>query len=176
MAAFSPLDSRFDRFLYATALENDGLPVSVLSVLARQDLDPWVEAERLAALPREQAVNNLAATIRRCCDRALAPAAAGATASALLELLPMRAHADTRRHDRDEPIPLWLVYGIFMFMMAISTNAGLQPGKNRDHQSGQAAITQTTKAPSDETLRMPPERANMTPSPIPAAEQRGLVP
>jgi hypothetical protein len=65
VAVFSPLDKRYDRFLYASVLERDGLPVSVLSALTQQSLDPWEEATRLAGLPRDQAIDSLAATIYR---------------------------------------------------------------------------------------------------------------
>lgn len=45
--ATSALDSRFDPFLYAAVREGtDGAPLTVLSVLARLDIDPWEEAAR----------------------------------------------------------------------------------------------------------------------------------
>ena len=54
----------FDAFLYATVGENaEGLPLSVVSVLARADLDPWKAAARYVALPEETAVHDLAALI-----------------------------------------------------------------------------------------------------------------
>ena len=50
-------------FLYAAAaVERSDMELTVLSALARQGLDPWREAERLANLPRSTAANELART------------------------------------------------------------------------------------------------------------------
>ena len=62
--ATSALESRFDAFLYAAVREDpDGTPLTVLSVLARLDIDPWEEAAKLAQLPGEAAARALAAVI-----------------------------------------------------------------------------------------------------------------
>lgn len=45
--------------------EDNGSELSVLSAFARLDLDPWQEAGRLASLPRNDAVTDLAATLAR---------------------------------------------------------------------------------------------------------------
>lgn len=59
-AAPSTLDSRFAPFLFATILEGPGdTPVTVVSLLARRDVDPWEEAARLARLPRQVAAGKL---------------------------------------------------------------------------------------------------------------------
>jgi hypothetical protein len=51
----------FDAFLYASISEDArGMPLSVLSVLARFDVDPWDEAANLAHLSRESATQRLA--------------------------------------------------------------------------------------------------------------------
>jgi hypothetical protein len=45
--------TEFDEFLYAPiAEESNGMLLSVLSALARLNVDPWDEASRLARLPR----------------------------------------------------------------------------------------------------------------------------
>jgi hypothetical protein len=52
--------SEFNDFLYATIYhDQEGTALSVLSALARQDLDPWVEAARLSQLPEETAVKQV---------------------------------------------------------------------------------------------------------------------
>jgi hypothetical protein len=44
--------SEFDDFLYAPIVEGgNGMVLSVLSALARVNVDPWDEAARLARLP-----------------------------------------------------------------------------------------------------------------------------
>lgn len=56
--------SPFDDFLFAyIADEESGQNLTVVSALARLDIDPWVEAARLAELPRESAIEELAAII-----------------------------------------------------------------------------------------------------------------
>ena len=53
-----------DRFLPATVgIERGGMNLSVLSMLARLDRDPWAEAARLARLPRAAAAASLADAI-----------------------------------------------------------------------------------------------------------------
>lgn len=50
----------YEKFLFATVgQDGKGVELSVLSVLARADLDPWAEAASLALLPRGMAVNRL---------------------------------------------------------------------------------------------------------------------
>ncbi|MDF2117845.1 hypothetical protein PY365_19885 [Roseiarcaceae bacterium H3SJ34-1] len=48
--------SKFDDFLFAPVGEDrNGMIVSLLSALARLDIDPWEEAAELARLPTEAA-------------------------------------------------------------------------------------------------------------------------
>jgi hypothetical protein len=55
----------FEDFLYAPAEQEcrDGMPVSVLSALARQDLDPWEEAATMSHMPQQNAVDRLASLL-----------------------------------------------------------------------------------------------------------------
>jgi len=47
------LGAEFDDFLFAIIGDDrNGMQLSVVSVLARMDLDPWHEAATLAASPR----------------------------------------------------------------------------------------------------------------------------
>ena len=53
----SSFTSRYNQFLYAPICEEaNGMQLSVLSALARMDVDPWEEATRLAAMPKAIAV------------------------------------------------------------------------------------------------------------------------
>lgn len=48
----------YDAFLFESlGIQENGMDLSVLSALARAGVDPWVEAKRLAALPRQGAIN-----------------------------------------------------------------------------------------------------------------------
>ncbi len=64
-SAINPLlGSEFDNFLFAPIGEqSNGMLLSVLSALARLDLDPWQEAARLARLPGKTATERLASLI-----------------------------------------------------------------------------------------------------------------
>lgn len=56
--------SDFDAFLFAPIADDlDGMQLSVLSALARQDVDPWEEAARLAKLPTAIATQELTALL-----------------------------------------------------------------------------------------------------------------
>ncbi|MGB7100358.1 MAG: hypothetical protein WBD95_16555, partial [Xanthobacteraceae bacterium] len=56
--------SEFDNFLFAMIGEDrNEMPLSVLSALARLDIDPWQEAAELARVPRETATQRLALSI-----------------------------------------------------------------------------------------------------------------
>ncbi|WP_308910482.1 hypothetical protein [Pseudokordiimonas caeni] len=65
-AALTPiLEAKFDRFLqFQIGEEPSGMPISVLSALARQNLDPWGEAMALDRMPTEMAIERLAELIR----------------------------------------------------------------------------------------------------------------
>jgi hypothetical protein len=56
--------SEFNDFLYATVGEDkNGMALTVLSALARQNVDPWEEAAGLSRLPGETAVGNFVAML-----------------------------------------------------------------------------------------------------------------
>ena len=56
--------SPYNEFLFAAVGEERiGVPLTVLSALARLGFDPWQEAARLAGLPRETAARVFAVTI-----------------------------------------------------------------------------------------------------------------
>ena len=93
----SPLGSEFDRFLFAPLGEDaNGLPLSVVSLLARIDLDPWQEAGDLAALPLEAAARRLARSLDTLMDPALRQANTETVVLRLLALLPRGVPAIAR--------------------------------------------------------------------------------
>src|SRR5580692_5679384 len=90
-ASIHPLGTEFNDFLFALVGEDrNGMPLSVVSVLARMDLDPWVEAAHLAELPAETAARKLAAWLDALSDPALKPASPDTRAVGLIALLPRR--------------------------------------------------------------------------------------
>jgi len=91
-ASVSVLGSEFDDFLFAPIGEDrNDMPLSVLSALARLDVDPWQEATELARLPGETATQRLASLIAALPDRQSAHLDAGTIAARLIALLPRRA-------------------------------------------------------------------------------------
>lgn len=59
-ASVTYLTRQFDDFLFARIDEGSNAPpLSVLSMLARLDIDPWEEAAKLARLPRAAAARRL---------------------------------------------------------------------------------------------------------------------
>jgi len=88
-ARFSLLNASFDRFLFASIGEQEnGMPLSVASALARLGRDPWVEAGRLAQLPRDAAMEALVAIIARISPARVTPSDAPGIAARLILLLP----------------------------------------------------------------------------------------
>ncbi|HWK47996.1 MAG TPA: hypothetical protein VNT30_24955 [Stellaceae bacterium] len=84
--------SEFDAFLFA-AIGEDGndMPISVLSALARLDVDPWQEAAKLARLPGEVATKQLASLISALPDGVSTHLDPGTIAARLIALLPRGA-------------------------------------------------------------------------------------
>lgn len=61
-----PEAPRFEEFLFADiGVQSNGLPLTILTLLARGGHDPWVEAERLSRMSRTAAVSCMIAEINR---------------------------------------------------------------------------------------------------------------
>jgi hypothetical protein len=90
--------SDFDAFLFASIGEDSDanrMQLSVLSALARQDMDPWEEAARLACLPSEIATQELTSLIAAIPDGRAGGLSAGTIAVRLIALLPRGVRAGT---------------------------------------------------------------------------------
>jgi len=88
----SILAPEFDDFLFAPiGEERNGMLLSVISALARLDVDPWQEAANLAELPRTTATRRLASLIAALPDRPSMQLDLGTIAGRLIALLPRRA-------------------------------------------------------------------------------------
>jgi hypothetical protein len=81
--------SEFDNFLFAPiGDERNGMLLSVISALARLDLDPWLEAASLARMPGEAATERMTSLISALPDRTSAHRDPEAIAARLIALLP----------------------------------------------------------------------------------------
>jgi len=85
----SALNREVSDFLYSPISDDPGQsPVSVLSAIARRDVDPWDEAARLAQMPKAVAINRLTALISPANSDAKGQSQAELIATHLVELLP----------------------------------------------------------------------------------------
>jgi hypothetical protein len=87
LLATPPLRTEFEAFLYSSIDEYNGEMPSVLSALARQNVDPWEEAAHLAQLPRDSAILRLTPMISSVTSEPSA-APSHVTAARLIALLP----------------------------------------------------------------------------------------
>jgi hypothetical protein len=149
MTQLPHIDSQFDRFLFASLYQDRETPLSVLSALARQDVDAWQEAARLNQLPKGAAINSLASTIWKTNSERWSPSDAGIVAAGLVELLPSH-HAS-----RGSPIPIesvnskvvmWLVYGILLGSIAISGTRHLQSSRSNQEATRNNIVVQQEAA------------------------------
>jgi hypothetical protein len=93
---FSNLTSRYNDFLYAPVCEQaNGTQLSVLSALARQDVDPWQEATRLAAMPKDIAERTLVPLLDMVSGGNWNQSEAEVVAARLVRLLPQLEKAET---------------------------------------------------------------------------------
>jgi hypothetical protein len=83
------LGPEFNAFLFESiGLDQYGRPLSVVSALARLNLDAWAEAAQLARLPRDLAAERLSAFIRKFAEYPQVVKDAHKTAVRLVALLP----------------------------------------------------------------------------------------
>jgi hypothetical protein len=94
-ASISLIGTEFDDFLFAAiGEEKNGMLLTVLSALARLDVDPWQEAAELARLPGETATQRLASLIAALSDGPFAHLDPGTIAARLILLLPRGARSN----------------------------------------------------------------------------------
>jgi hypothetical protein len=139
--------SEYNAFLFAAIDEGEvGIPLTVLSALSRLDFDPWQEAARLAALPRDVAVRALAETIAGLPGRESSASGSQATAARLVNCLPKGGvpivppgHAERGRAPGMAPdktpksrliaaLP-WaaIVVALFLFFFSVQSDNNLEP-------------------------------------------------
>jgi hypothetical protein len=89
VSTLTPLTPRYDAFLFARVCNDaNGTSLSMVSALARANVDPWDEATRLSAMPRTLAEKALVATLDLIPGRDWKSAEARTIAAQLVRLLP----------------------------------------------------------------------------------------
>jgi hypothetical protein len=119
---FTARTSAFDDFLYAPIGDEDnGMVLTALSALARLGVDPWDEAARLSALPRDVATKRLTSIIAGLSRGQWAPAENIAGRLTALLPSPLRtspAQAAPTQNPAKAPSPAAIV----MFLVIIFIN------------------------------------------------------
>jgi hypothetical protein len=83
------LGTEFNAFLFApVGDEENGMVLTVLSALARLDVDPWREASELARMPRAAANQRLASLVAALPNASSTTSQPGTIADRLIALLP----------------------------------------------------------------------------------------
>ena len=161
MASVLGLGSEFDDFLFAAIGDDlNGMPLSVVSVLARVDLDPWQEAAILAALPEELATQRLTAVLAGLPERTLQRTSPAGTAVRLIALLPnanthptqQKSGAASAAHPRSHLNPILItIYLILSLSIQIfGPRLDLALRTNTVHVSAAPTVpSQTPPATSD---------------------------
>jgi hypothetical protein len=104
-ASLSKLPSAYNDFLYANVGEDtNGALLTVLSMLARRDVDPWEEAADLSRLPRDTAARRLISMIAASPGQS-STADQTAVADRLIALLPARIASADSQPDTLQVVP-----------------------------------------------------------------------
>jgi hypothetical protein len=121
MAASDPFfRSEFDEFLYAAiGTESNGMALSVLSALARLNINPWEEAAELFELPKDTAAKRLLTLIARSPVRG--PAHEACNCRQLVELSPRRPRPTVSSKDRIRG-PREIVHWGILILLAAANN------------------------------------------------------
>jgi len=157
-AALSPLiGTEFDEFLCAPIGEDrNGTTLSVLSALARLDVDPWSEATSLARMPREAAAERLTALIDSLLRDPSSAIPSQTSAADLVALLPNSETANVRSSDNlfaaiglpQAQVLLALCAFATMMLIVFAISALFSPGSETGaHPLAPRALDATMAAP-----------------------------
>ena len=157
-AALSPLiGPEFDEFLGAPIGEDrNGTTLSVLSALARLDVDPWQEATSLARMPKEAAAARLTALIDALPREPASAIPSKASAADLVALLPKGKTPEVPASDNAFSATglrrpqIVLAFGAFAIMMlvVVAVSAHFSPGP-------ETGVNPSAPLAADATATMP---------------------
>lgn len=155
MTERSLINAQFDGFLFsAIGEEKNEMQLSVLSALARVDVDPWEEAARLTRLPKVQAAQSLASMIEGLPGGKWAPSDCKIIAARLVELLPGQnstkypsaaANIDSREIIRSHAL-VWLILGAVWGSLLFAGNH--EPATGMSHSDMSHTDTRVVNAAS----------------------------
>ena len=161
----SNVTSQYDDFLFAPICdEPGGMRLSVISALARMNVDPWEEAARLAALSTPVAESALVSTLDRFPGKRQKSAETEILAAQLVALLPKAraatpAQAATIAGVREQRKNYWLVWLCFAIVMSFlsprphATTPSAGDSASTSKAAPKAGGTSAKPAPSDVNSR-----------------------
>lgn len=168
---FSTLNASYEEFLFAPVCEDaDGMRLSVISALARTNVDPWEEATRLAAMPKAIAEKTLLSILDLVSDRSWKSPEAAAIAARLVRLLPQlgeaapMAAAGTVNAAPGTAKVLNLQKNFFWLWIAMALAMSFMTPHNQAARSGAPAATSESGATS--------QSKNSIQTPDPAGQSR----
>jgi hypothetical protein len=141
------LSDEFNRFLFAfVGTERSGRELSVISALARLDLDAWAEAANLARLPRDVAASNLSAMLRRYTEIPQIVQESRGIAVRLIALLPDRVPSRIYEIAKPARLPASEAFAVSAALLAFAMLFGILYFSQSHPQAGvkPAAATHTT--------------------------------
>jgi hypothetical protein len=155
-ASVSLLGPEFNDFLFAPIGEDRNKTLlSVLSALARLDLDPWQEAAKLARLPVEAATQRLASLIAKLPEGSSADGDSATIAARLILLLPRRSGPDASLPDRALDLGAVANSRTFIYVMlmalvlgAFGLMANHQPSTTADDADKPASVSELPIPPT----------------------------
>ena len=163
--------SRYEDFLFAPIWdEPGGMRLSVISALARMNVDPWEEAARLATLSTRDAQETLISTLQCFPGNRQQSAETAILAARLVALLPKverpaTYEATTSAWSRPQRTNLWLAWLCFWIAMSL-----LSP-----HQHATTTSAGESTSTANVTPPTPGNSAKPGPSAVDSRQDSGKV-
>ncbi|MGI4943240.1 MAG: hypothetical protein ACRYHQ_22215 [Janthinobacterium lividum] len=141
--------SDLNAFLFADiGLESSGMPLSVISALARLEMDPWQEARRLAGLSRTAATEGLAGSIAALPASLWPLSAATPIAARLVALLPSQTAIPAAVAIRVKLDWRWLLVAVLSVILLMAYAAQFVMVPDPDHPAPASAPVNPPRVPS----------------------------
>ncbi len=150
---YTLLNSEFNTFLYAPiGEEGNGMMLSVVSALARLEIEPWEEAARLAAMPKDAAASTLNRLIDRLPRGLWARSDIPVIAASLIELLPHGARViapDRQKEAGRGRVSVSALAWLLVLTMALTATVflGVDNKRTPGGDSGATSFRSSTTSP-----------------------------
>ena len=138
------MPAEFEAFLFAPVREEpNGMTLSVVSALARLDIDPWQEAASLAILPIEVATRRLASLIATLPGASLDCPKPDEIAASLIALLPGHGRIRNPQHETflgfDVSPKTRAAICVFIALLALAVQCSISSGQSPTLDDGMLA-------------------------------------